>query len=165
MIAIGQIVRPQGNRGEVVIASSTDFGLERFRPGAQVLVSRHGGVETMTVTSSREHDGRWVVGFAGVTTISEAETLRGLELRIPADQLRPLQADTYYVHDLAGAGSRRSRARQSVRSGCPADTESRCWWLRPGTGKCSFLQRGVLSPRGCGREGHRDRSRPRDCLI
>ena len=42
------------------------------------------------------------MGFAGITTISEAETLRGLELRIPADQLRPLQADTYYVHDLAG---------------------------------------------------------------
>ena len=102
MITVGQIVRPQGNRGEVVIASSTDFGAERFRPGARVLATRHGEVETMTVTSSREHDGRWVVGFAGVTTISEAETLRGLELRIPADHLRPLEADTYYVHDLAG---------------------------------------------------------------
>ena len=51
----------------------------------------------MTVTSSREHDGRWVVGFAGVTTISEAETLRGLELRSPADHLRPLAADTFSI--------------------------------------------------------------------
>jgi 16S rRNA processing protein RimM len=102
MITIGRIVRPRGNRGEVVIASSTDFGAERFQPGATVATTRQGKVETMTVTSGREHDGRWVVGFAGVTTISEAETLRGLELRIPADQLRPLEADTYYVHDLAG---------------------------------------------------------------
>src|SRR5712671_775014 len=95
MITVGHIVRPQGNRGEVVIAASTDFGAERFRPGASVLASRQGGVETMTVTSSREHDGRWVVGFAGVATINDAEALRGLELRIPADQLRPLEAGTY----------------------------------------------------------------------
>jgi 16S rRNA processing protein RimM len=54
------------------------------------------------VISSREHDGRWVVGFAGVTTISEAEALRGLELRIPERELHALEADRYYVHDLAG---------------------------------------------------------------
>jgi 16S rRNA processing protein RimM len=102
MIAIGQIVRPQGNRGEVVIASSTDFGAERFHPGAQVAANRDGGIDMMTVTSSREHDGRWVVGFAGVTTISEAEALRGRELRIPEHELHPLEADRYYVHDLAG---------------------------------------------------------------
>jgi 16S rRNA processing protein RimM len=102
MVSVGRVVRPQGNRGEVVIASSTDFGAVRFRPGARVLATPHGEVETMTVTSSREHDGRWVVGFAGVTTISEAEMLRDLELRIPADELRPLEADSYYVHDLTG---------------------------------------------------------------
>jgi 16S rRNA processing protein RimM len=102
MIAIGQVVRPQGNRGEVVVASSTDFGAERFRPGAVMAARRDGRIETMTVTSSRAHDGRWVVGFAGVTSISEAEALRGIELRISDELLHPLDAAQYYVHDLVG---------------------------------------------------------------
>ena len=102
MVLIGRVVRPQGNRGEVVVASETDFGAERFQPGAKVHTLRHGPVEVMTVTSSREHDGRWVVGFSGVSSIDDAEALRGLELRIPADDLRALHTGTHYVHDLVG---------------------------------------------------------------
>jgi 16S rRNA processing protein RimM len=85
-----------------VIASSTDFAADRFQPGARVLAARHGAITTMTVASSREHDGRWVVGFAGIKTIDEAETLRSLELRVPAIELRSLEAGAYYVHDLVG---------------------------------------------------------------
>jgi 16S rRNA processing protein RimM len=102
MIVVGRIVRPQGNRGEVVVASSTDFGEERFRIGERVWVQRHGSLDTLAVASSREHDGRWVVGFAGFATIDDAETLRGLELRIPAETLKPLDAGSHYVHDLIG---------------------------------------------------------------
>jgi 16S rRNA processing protein RimM len=43
-----------------------------------------------------------VVRFDGVITMDEAESLRGLELRIPEDALRPLDPDRYYVHDLVG---------------------------------------------------------------
>ncbi len=93
MITIGRIVRPQGNRGEVVIALVHGFRRRAVSsPGRRYWPPGTASVETMTVTSSREHDGRWVVGFAGVTTINEAEALRGLELRIPADQLRPCEA-------------------------------------------------------------------------
>jgi 16S rRNA processing protein RimM len=102
MIVIGRIVRPQGNRGEVVVESLTDFGDERFRPGAVLFVGRDGRIDEAHVTSSREHDGRWVVGLAGVRTIDEAESLRGLELRIPPDQLRALEPGRHYVHDLVG---------------------------------------------------------------
>ncbi len=49
----------------------------------------------------------------GVTTMDEAETLRGLEFRVPADALHPLDGRTHYVHDLAGAWWSRWRARRS----------------------------------------------------
>lgn len=102
MATVGRVARPQGNRGEVVVASSTDFPGERFRPGAVVWVRREGRVGDLTVTTSREHDGRWIVGLTGVNTIGDAESLRGLELRIPAEQLRPLEPGSHYVHDLVG---------------------------------------------------------------
>ena len=102
MITVGRVIRPQGNRGEVVILSETDFGSERFRPGALLQIKRNGAVEALTVTTSREHNGRWIVGLDAARTIDAAEALRGLEVKIPADQLQSLDAGGHYVHDLAG---------------------------------------------------------------
>ena len=102
MVTVGRIVRPHGNRGQVVVAPDTDFGSERFKEGATLAALRDGQLTTLEVTAGREYDGRWVVGFAGVGTIDAAEALRGLELRIPADAVRPVEAGAFYVHDLIG---------------------------------------------------------------
>jgi 16S rRNA processing protein RimM len=102
MIAVGRIVRPQGNRGEVVVESATDFGEERFRAGSVLFMERAGAPAETRVATSRPHNGRWVVGFEGVGSIDEAEALRGRELRIPADALRALEPGRFYVHDLVG---------------------------------------------------------------
>ena len=92
MVTVGRIVRPQGRRGEVVVALDTDFAEERFQPGAALWTSRAGVTRTLTVTSSWPHQGRWVVAFDGVGSIDDAETLRGTELRVPAEALQPLEA-------------------------------------------------------------------------
>jgi len=102
MVLVGRIARPQGNRGEVVVTPATDFGESRFQPGAVLQTFRHGRIDALTVVESREHSGRWVIGFEGITSINDAETLRNLELRIPAEALQTLEAGTFYVHDLAG---------------------------------------------------------------
>ena len=101
-VPVGRVIRPQGNRGEVVVLADTDFADERFAVGAQVHASRSGVMTTLTVRESREHDGRWVVGFNGVDSIDAAEALRNVELSIPEEELRPLAAGAYYVHDLLG---------------------------------------------------------------
>jgi 16S rRNA processing protein RimM len=101
-VVVAVVARPQGRRGEVIAASQTDFGEERFKPGSRVHVKRAEAIETLTITTSREHDGRWVLGFEGIGSIDEAETLRGLELRVPESALQPLDAGQFYVHDLVG---------------------------------------------------------------
>ena len=106
MVTVGRIIRPQHNRGQVMVVSDTDFAEERFGPGSVVYAWRDEAVVPLTVTESREHDGRWVVLFEGVGSINDAETLRGLELRIPAESLRPLPAGSYYTHDLVGCDVR-----------------------------------------------------------
>lgn len=102
MALVGRIVRPHGNKGNVVVSPETDFGADRFRPGASLYWLRAGEPAPVEVVESREHDGRWIVGLAGVTTIDGAEALRGLELRIAPDALRQLGSGQYYAHDLAG---------------------------------------------------------------
>jgi 16S rRNA processing protein RimM len=101
MVTVGRIVRPHGNKGHVVVAPETDFGAERFAAGA-TLYGVRAEKPALRVVASREHQGRWVVGFDGVTTIDAAEALRDLELSIPAEELKPLGPGGYYAHDLAG---------------------------------------------------------------
>lgn len=102
MITVGRVARPQGHRGEVVVAAETDIADERFKPGAIVHVNRDGQVTPLRIRSSREHDGRWVVGFDGVADMNGAEAMRNQELRIPAELLRPLGAGEFFEHDLVG---------------------------------------------------------------
>ena len=101
-VLVGRIVRPQGNRGEVVVAPETDFGSTRFAAGARFATRIDGRPRTLEVVQSREHQGRWVIGFSGVSSIDEAEALRGAELRIAPDAITPLPEGSFYVHDLIG---------------------------------------------------------------
>jgi len=102
MIAVGRIVRPHGRKGQVVVASETDFAPDRFRPGAAVWRLTEGRVDRLAIVDSRPHQDRWVVGFGGVSSIDEAEVLRDSELRGPAETRPPLGPQQYYVHDLSG---------------------------------------------------------------
>jgi 16S rRNA processing protein RimM len=102
MVTVGRIVRPHGNRGEVVVQSETDFGAGRFQPGATLVTCRGDAIERLTVRSSREMRGRWVVGFDGVDSIDAAETLRDAELRIAGEAVHPLEGGRFYTFDLVG---------------------------------------------------------------
>ncbi len=106
MVTVGQVVRPHGIKGQVVVAPETDFGSERFAAGATLHCVRDGQPSTLAIAASFPHQGRWVVGFVGVTSMNEAEQLRGLELFIPAVELRPLGEGVFYAHDLAGCAVR-----------------------------------------------------------
>jgi 16S rRNA processing protein RimM len=102
MITVGRIIRPHHNRGHVVVMPETDFPHERFEVGSVLYREREGRAEPIVVSANRERDGRWVVGVEGVESITEAETLRGVELRIPAADVKPLGAGSFYVFDLVG---------------------------------------------------------------
>lgn len=102
MISVGRIVRPHGNRGQVVVVPHTDFPEERFAVGATVHMLQAERVVAKVVTAGREHDGRWIVGFDGTSSIDDAETLRGRELKIPAEALHALAPGGFYAHDLVG---------------------------------------------------------------
>ncbi len=102
MALVGQIARPHGIRGQVVVNVETDFPEERFYQGAELFVNREGRAEGLTLSSVRFQAGRPVVGISGVETIEDAQRFVHLELRVPRDWLVPLPPGTYYRHDLVG---------------------------------------------------------------
>lgn len=102
MVLVGRIVRPHGNRGHMLVAPETDFAETRFAPGATIWFRRAGQVSPIAVTDCRFHDGRPIIGLAGVASINDAETFRGCELRVPDEALPALSDGQFWYHELIG---------------------------------------------------------------
>lgn len=86
----------------MIVQPETDFAADRFRPGAGLWWQRDGQAAAVLVKDGFEHQGRWVVSFEGVDSMNDAETLRGLELRVAENALHSLGPGAHYVHDLEG---------------------------------------------------------------
>jgi 16S rRNA processing protein RimM len=102
MAAVGRIARAHGIRGQVIVNPETDFPEQRFKPGAKVFIRRGSSVDALVVATVRFQNGRPVIGLEGVETMNDAETLAGLEMRVPVEELAKLPAGTFYHHDLVG---------------------------------------------------------------
>jgi 16S rRNA processing protein RimM len=102
LVAIGRVVKPQGRKGEVVVEPFSDRP-ERFPELRRAYVPGQGGEpREVKVTGCWPHKGRFVLKLEGVDSIDDAETLRGLELRIPEEDLQALGEGSYYHHQLRG---------------------------------------------------------------
>lgn len=100
-LLIGAITAPHGLHGAVRVRPFTDDP-ERFAHLKQVGLRRGGVVQPVTVRRAHINGMKVTLELAGVETIDAAETLRGVELVIPRAWARPLDADTYYYHQLIG---------------------------------------------------------------
>jgi 16S rRNA processing protein RimM len=104
-ILVARILRPRGNKGEVLAELLTDFP-ERFSASKQIYLSKDGG-ETQPAALQhfwidRNHPGMGVFHLAGCSSISEAEKLRGLDVMLPFEERVALPAGQYFVTDLIG---------------------------------------------------------------
>ncbi|OQY42823.1 MAG: 16S rRNA processing protein RimM [Anaerolineaceae bacterium 4572_78] len=100
-LAIGQITKPHGIHGEMVVNVLTDFP-ERFETMKSVQVGTVDSVTDYVVTKTRWHKNRILITFAEIQTRKEAEMLRGLYLQIPTKSAKELSDDTYYEYQLIG---------------------------------------------------------------
>jgi 16S rRNA processing protein RimM len=101
-LAIARVLRPRGRRGEVVADVLTDFP-ERFATIKQAfLESPETGPQPVEIAETWWHEGRLILRFAGVDSISQAERLRGRLLMIPQRERVALRENQYYVWELVG---------------------------------------------------------------
>jgi 16S rRNA processing protein RimM len=102
-VTIARVLRSRGNRGEVAADDVSD-GNERFAEGAGVLLADPTGKRKEAVIErSWYHQGRLILKFAGVDSISDAELLRGSEVQIPRGDLGAPPEGEYFFDDLIGA--------------------------------------------------------------
>jgi 16S rRNA processing protein RimM len=101
LLIVGQIVRPHGVRGELLVTVRTDEPAQRFAPGS-VLVT-DGLPAQLVVETVRPHLGRLLVTFDGVYDRDLADQLRGLLLQVDSADVPPSEdPDEFGDHELVG---------------------------------------------------------------
>ena len=99
-LAIGEIIKPHGVRGEVVVHVITDFP-ERFKDLEQVYIGEE-SPQLVAVERVRFHQKRVLLKLHGYEDRTAAERLRGQLLLIPVEEAMPLEPDQYYEHQIIG---------------------------------------------------------------
>src|SRR5664279_601011 len=105
-VLLARLVRPQGRKGEVLAELLTDFP-EKFQERKRVFLLPAAGrkpAEPREIQLENHwlHKGRVVLKFAGIDSINDAETLRGLDVAIPPEERAALTDDEVYISDLIG---------------------------------------------------------------
>jgi 16S rRNA processing protein RimM len=109
-VTLARVVKTQGRKGEVAAALLTDFP-ERFAVRKRLFAFYDaitgGGLaparrRELQLEEHWFHKGMVVLKFAGVDSISDAETLVGCEIQVPRSERAELAAGEFFVSDLAG---------------------------------------------------------------
>jgi 16S rRNA processing protein RimM len=104
-VLVARILRPRGNKGEVVAELLTDHS-SRFSTLKQFYLRKGDGQPQSAALqhfwADRNHSGMGVFHFEGYSTISDAEKLRGYEVLLPFEERIVLPAGQYFVTDLIG---------------------------------------------------------------
>jgi len=104
-VQVARVLRPRGNKGEVVAELLTDSA-DRFSACQQVYLQKEGEepkpVGLARFWADRNHPGMGVFHLSGCGTISDAEKWRGYNVLLPIGERVVLPAGKYFVTDLIG---------------------------------------------------------------
>ena len=110
-LVIGQIVRPHGIRGEVVVEVTTDDPAARFAAGSELATTGQAsapaagrsGPTALRIEAVRPHQGRLIIAFEGVVDRDGAEELRGIRLCVDSAEVgEPDDPDEFHDFQLIG---------------------------------------------------------------
>jgi 16S rRNA processing protein RimM len=115
-VLVARIIRPRGNKGEVLAELFTDFPA-RLSSRLQIFL-RHNQSEPHAIGLQnfwvdRNHPEHGIFHFEGCSSINAAEKFRGFEVLIPAADRVKLPDGKYFVSDLIGCSVFETPATQS----------------------------------------------------
>lgn len=107
-LVVGQVSKPHGNKGELLVWPLTDSPDAVFAEGRElVLGDTEGGpgadLEKVTVRNRRPYRRAWLVTLAEIQDRNEAEIISGRYLLIPMDQAEPRAEGEHFYHELLGS--------------------------------------------------------------
>ena len=110
-VVLAHLLRPQGRKGEVLAELFTDFP-ERFEDRRRVFLAAPGFDGEEADARSAEvvafwlpvgkNEGRVVLQFAGIDTISDAESIAGQDVLVPREERLRLDDDSVYISEMIG---------------------------------------------------------------
>ncbi|WP_031498596.1 ribosome maturation factor RimM [Bryobacter aggregatus] len=102
-LTLATILKPRGNKGEVLVNLLTD-DIERLLEVESVSCFEGNGKEpkVFEVEEAWMHQDKAIVKLAGIDSINDADTLRGLDLCIPLGERRELREGEVFLSDLIG---------------------------------------------------------------
>jgi 16S rRNA processing protein RimM len=110
-IVLAHLLRPQGRRGELLAELFTDFP-ERFEKQKRVFLAAPGFEGEAAEARPAEvvafwlpvgkNEGRVVLQFAGIESISDAESIAGKDVLVPHEERLPLDDESIYISELIG---------------------------------------------------------------
>jgi 16S rRNA processing protein RimM len=100
-LAIGQVARPHGLRGELSVTVLTEFP-ERFKDMDRVYLGNEQEAEAYHLESYRWHKPSILLKLAGIDDRTQAEQVRGLLVQVPIEEAVPLPEGSYYLYELIG---------------------------------------------------------------
>ena len=98
-LAIGQVVRPFGLRGELKVHLVTEYPEQLGRLSTVYLGPK---AEPWAVEGVRLHKEEALFKLAGCDNRTAAEALRGAWVQIAREDVVPLEEDEYYEHQIVG---------------------------------------------------------------
>lgn len=101
LIVVARVLKARGRRGEVAVQDLCDAD-EIFEPGRTLRLEQGENARDLKIEESWRHQGRLIVKFVGVETISDAEELKGWEARMPEGELPPAEEGEHYYFELIG---------------------------------------------------------------
>ncbi len=102
---MARLLRAHGLGGEAFASPTTSDAEELFVPGRTFRVTggaADDGPNELVLASARPHKGGFLLRFEGYADRDGAESLRGLEIGLPEEELRPLEENEFFLHQLAG---------------------------------------------------------------
>jgi len=103
-IVVAFVRRAHGLKGEFQLHMRTDEPESVFEAGLEFTVAAapQGLPDRLTLEWAKPHGRAWRAKFAEIGDRTIAERYTGRELTLPRDELRDLDADEFFVHELIG---------------------------------------------------------------
>jgi len=99
---IGTIINSHGIKGEVKVMPITE-DVELIYRLDQLIIDEGGQQQLFNVLRARSAKNYWLIQFDEVRDMDAAKKLKGASVRVNDGELRPLEKDEFFIHDLISA--------------------------------------------------------------
>ncbi len=100
-LEVGKIINTHGLKGEVKIATWTDYP-EDFEEIGKVYIKTKAGNEVLNILNVKYQKNNIIVKFKEISDINEAEKYKGLVVLADREDLPELEDGAHYIADLIG---------------------------------------------------------------